>query len=320
MKSARTINEKSLYIQEGSLELKWLDALLSLDTAVADGTLQILKVVRSRAIDRKASDEHRPGADTVTENWKRLVLSAANPNDNIVFKLFHPRTVARRMYYRYVYSDPLARSYRRYKELENGPVRTVKSLSRGYVSRRGLFLYSFFAMESLRGVINIIDYLDRFLKRNNHSDRARELLTVYLASRLAKVHNSGFYHDDIKPDHLYVDDGPESIWLDPDETQDWVWIDLERVSLTDRIAPRQRLRNLFQFWRDFVRPLGEQAIHVFLRQYRSEVEEEIPSEDVLRRQIEKMASREPSLSGPTQPRFGYSRIDADRDDSDTGLS
>ena len=103
------------------------------------------------------------------------------------------------------------------------------------------------------------------------------------------MHNAGFYHEDIKPYHFFIDDpkcSDDDVYKDPTCSSDWICIDLDRSGLGDTVPFRRRIINLYQMWRYMLMPIGCKKMELFIEAYTKYASAQLPPVPVLNQKVE----------------------------------
>ena len=250
--------------------------------------LKVLKVVHQRRYEVRANGASQK---LIPGKWKRLVVLAETQQQSLVFKLFSPGTWPRRFYYQLCLREPYQHTFALHKRVKESPIRTVEAHCRGQVRDNGLLSYSFIAMEPLGEAVSTEEYIERFLSRNTTENNAKTHVVRWMAKRLAAMHDSGFFHDDIKPYHIFVDNKPDSIWVNPEDTSDWIWIDLDGSLFSKELSLQQRVVNLSQFSRYFLDPMGVDCLDEFLSTYSELTNGRLPELSTLKQLVQKRSEK-----------------------------
>lgn len=155
------------------------------------------------------------------------------------------------MYYNFVRRDPLLNAYRIHLQLhQSTTIQTSKALC-WYKENR--YQFSTLVLEFLENHIPIIDYLKNQLANGQLS---KLQIMHWLALELATTHNQGFFHQDIKPSNLFVN-----------QSSALVWIDLDQAIYQRQLSIEQRVNNLYYTIRYFIFPLDWEYALPFVESY-----------------------------------------------------
>ena len=267
---------KRLVIKQGAVDPNYISLLSNVSGAVESQSLEVLK-----AVAYGGESGHFEDAPTVS-TWKRAIVSPVS--SNIVFKLFFPRLLHRRLYYSYLPVNPIHNAYQIHQKLSDTGVRTLKSSAYGYLAGAGSNHFWFIALERLASVISYEEYAKKYIANNSQSNTrrnsAQKNLITYVAQRLSDAHNEGFYHEDLKPYHIFIDKASDAIYQDPTLTSKWLWIDLDDSEVSSgsksEIPYRRRIINLYQSWRYLLLPYGIDRPDGFVSAYLSSCPSQLP--------------------------------------------
>ncbi len=125
--------------------------------------------------------------------------------------------------------------------------------------RAGLFIRNNFlitcGIEPYQSVYSLIQTI------HEHTERRRFIAA--LAHYIHRVHDAGFYHDDMSSEHIFA-------FIEENKT-DFALIDLDNGRVFRKVSQRRRIKNLFQILRSLdERQLDNQHRLFFLQEYLGE--------------------------------------------------
>ena len=192
-------------------------------------------------------------------NWKRLVLEA--PSHQIV-KLFFPRTMARRFYYSKLRQDPSIAAYRLSIEAAKYGISVAEPIACGQASIPKKPFYSYFISRKISPGILLSDYINQYLEKSKEKEKAKAEIFRAVTSHLSDFHLKKFYYYDIKPDHIFVNPEKENV------LEELICIDIDDNSRFGKtISKKQRIKNLYQCWRFYIKPLELFSLETFVKEY-----------------------------------------------------
>ena len=249
----------TLILKEGTVAQEYLDLLQDIPASINKGSLEVINAVASNRDVGQFENAPDP------KIWKRAIVSPLG--SDIVFKLFFPGSFPRRFYYHYLTENPIRQAYRIHQGLSKTDTRALPSFGYGCFRGKAVAKFWFIAIGRLSSVISFGEYAKRYLANAEDTLAAQTDLSTYVAKRLADAHSSGFYHEDLKSYHIYIDDNADTSFSNLSQTSKWLWIDLDDSELRKSLSYRQCMINLYQSWRYLLRPHGINEPDEFIRSY-----------------------------------------------------
>lgn len=191
---------------------------------------------------------------------KRAVCLIEAEHKQYILKLFFLGNLPRRLFYRIFKGDPMRRAYTMHQQLQILSPSTPHAYCCGTIPTA---CCSFLILEPLTGVQPIAELIIPLI--SNPNSIAAHRLVRWIAIETAYMHQTGFFHGDIKPSHLYVDTSTATT----ESFGSFVWIDLDRACFTKRLSTRARINNLYHLVRYCIAPLGWSFVAPFLETYRA---------------------------------------------------
>ncbi|GEM_PF-6612687 len=192
-------------------------------------------------------------------DWKRAVLEA--PSGRIV-KLFFPRTMARKFYYSKLRQDPSIAAYRLSLEAVKHGISVAEPIACGQISLPGKPFYSYFISRKISPGMLLSDYINQYLEKSTEKEKAKAEIFRVVTSHLSDFHLKKFYYYDIKPDHIFVNPEKENV------LEELICIDIDDNSRFGKeLTKKQRVKNLYQCWRFYIKPLQMFSLETFVKEY-----------------------------------------------------